>query len=120
MNRSVIVRRNYLHYVKKYRRQANVHSNIAARISPSFSVKEGDHVGIGQCRPLLKTARFTVLKVIPAVEERRHLLQSEVSICSSVARAIGIFKLLLHVLFWTLWLSIQMSVCSIVVEQAVS
>ncbi|CAL9192026.1 unnamed protein product, partial [Musa hybrid cultivar] len=23
--------------------------NIAAHISPSFSVKEGDHVGIGQC-----------------------------------------------------------------------
>ncbi|THU50443.1 hypothetical protein C4D60_Mb06t20280 [Musa balbisiana] len=26
------------------------HSNIAAHMSPSFSVKEGDHVGIGQCR----------------------------------------------------------------------
>ncbi|KAH7518656.1 hypothetical protein FEM48_Zijuj09G0194100 [Ziziphus jujuba var. spinosa] len=27
---------------------------------------EGDHVIIGQCRPLSKTMRFNVLKVIPA------------------------------------------------------
>jgi small subunit ribosomal protein S11e len=28
-------------------------------------VKEGDKVVIGQCRPLSKTVRFNVLKVIP-------------------------------------------------------
>ena len=67
----------------------------------------------------MKTARFIVLKDIPAVVERKHLLQSEVSISSSVARAIGIIKLLLHVLFWTPWLSIQMRACFILVEQAV-
>ncbi|KAL3624428.1 30S ribosomal protein S11, chloroplastic [Castilleja foliolosa] len=42
------------------------HSNIAAHISPCFRVKEGDHVIIGQCRPLSKTVRFNVLKVVPA------------------------------------------------------
>ncbi|THU50660.1 hypothetical protein C4D60_Mb06t22620 [Musa balbisiana] len=42
------------------------HSNIAAHISPCFRVKEGDHVIIGQCRPLAKTVTFNVLKVIPA------------------------------------------------------
>ncbi|URE17305.1 hypothetical protein MUK42_12298 [Musa troglodytarum] len=42
------------------------HSNIPAHISPCFRVKEGDHVIIGQCRPLAKTVRFNVLKVIPA------------------------------------------------------
>ncbi|KAI8024477.1 40S ribosomal protein S11 [Camellia lanceoleosa] len=42
------------------------HSNIPAHISPCFRVKEGDHVTIGQCRPLSKTVRFNVLKVIPA------------------------------------------------------
>ncbi|KAK6237007.1 hypothetical protein SCA6_012344 [Theobroma cacao] len=79
MMRTIIVRRNYLHYVKKYQRQDlqtnfksglslfllvnnNVtfhaitsryekrHSNIPAHISPCFRVKEGDHVIIGQCR----------------------------------------------------------------------
>ncbi|KAF3617203.1 40S ribosomal protein S11, partial [Capsicum annuum] len=63
MNRTIIVRRNYLHYVKKYDKR---HSNIPAHISPCFCVKEGDHVIIGQCGPLSKTMRFNVLKVIPA------------------------------------------------------
>ncbi|ONM16158.1 40S ribosomal protein S11-1 [Zea mays] len=63
MNRTIIVRRNYLHFVKKYEKR---HSNIPAHISPCFRVKEGDHVIIGQCRPVSKTVRFNVLKVIPA------------------------------------------------------
>ncbi|XP_059300275.1 small ribosomal subunit protein uS17 isoform X1 [Lycium ferocissimum] len=66
MNRTIIVRRNYLHYVKKYQRYEKRHSNIPAHISPCFRVKEGDHVIIGQCRPLSKTVRFNVLKVVPA------------------------------------------------------
>ncbi|CAN1329481.1 40S ribosomal protein S11, partial [Linum perenne] len=66
MMRTIIVRRNYLHYIKKYQRYEKRHSNIAAHVSPCFRVKEGDHVIIGQCRPLSKTVRFNVLKVIPA------------------------------------------------------
>ncbi|KAB2069445.1 hypothetical protein ES319_A08G096600v1 [Gossypium barbadense] len=66
MMRTIIVRRNYLHYIKKYQRYEKRHSNIPAHISPCFRVKEGDHVIIGQCRPLSKTVRFNVLKVIPA------------------------------------------------------
>ncbi|RZB81399.1 40S ribosomal protein S11, partial [Glycine soja] len=66
MNRTIIVRRNYLHFIKKYQRYEKRHSNIPAHISPAFRVKEGDHVIIGQCRPLSKTVRFNVLKVIPA------------------------------------------------------
>ncbi|OWM83546.1 hypothetical protein CDL15_Pgr013027 [Punica granatum] len=66
MMRTIIVRRNYLHFVKKYQRYEKRHSNIAAHVSPCFRVKEGDHVIIGQCRPLSKTVRFNVLKVIPA------------------------------------------------------
>ncbi|CAI8610450.1 unnamed protein product [Vicia faba] len=66
MNRTIIVRRNYLHFIKKYQRYEKRHSNIPAHVSPCFRVKEGDHVIIGQCRPLSKTVRFNVLKVIPA------------------------------------------------------
>ncbi|KAL5232272.1 hypothetical protein ABZP36_031048 [Zizania latifolia] len=50
MNRTIIVRRNYLHFVKKYQRYEKRHSNIPAHISPCFRIKEGDHVIIGQCR----------------------------------------------------------------------
>uniref|UniRef100_A0A5B6Z8P0 Small ribosomal subunit protein uS17 n=1 Tax=Davidia involucrata TaxID=16924 RepID=A0A5B6Z8P0_DAVIN len=66
MMRTIIVRRNYLHFVKKYQRYEKRHSNIPAHISPCFRVREGDHIIIGQCRPLSKTVRFNVLKVVPA------------------------------------------------------
>ncbi|KAE8729535.1 40S ribosomal protein S11 [Hibiscus syriacus] len=52
--------------VSFFSRYEKRHSNIPAHISPCFRVKEGDHVIIGQCRPLSKTVRFNVLKVIPA------------------------------------------------------
>ncbi|KAJ8437118.1 hypothetical protein Cgig2_016861 [Carnegiea gigantea] len=63
MQRTIIVRLDYLHYIKKYEKR---HSNIPAHISPCFRVKEGDRVMIGQCRPLSKTVRFNVLKVTSA------------------------------------------------------
>eukprot|EP01066_Platyproteum_vivax_P013335 Platyproteum_vivax@DN6045_c0_g1_i2.p1 len=65
MNRSIVVRRNYLHYVKKYNRFEKRHSNISAHCSPCFDIKEGDIATIGQCRPLAKTIRFNVIKVQP-------------------------------------------------------
>ena len=48
------------------RRYEKRHSNLAAHISPCFRCKEGDTVVVGQCRPLSKTVRFNVLRVIPA------------------------------------------------------
>jgi len=63
MKRTIIVRRDYLHYVKKYNRFEKRHKNVPAHISPCFRVKEGDWVTIGQCRPLSKTVTFNVLKV---------------------------------------------------------
>ena len=65
MNKTIVIRRNYLHYVKKYKRFEKRHKNIACHASPCFSIKEGDIVTIGQCRPLSKTVRFNVLKVQP-------------------------------------------------------
>ena len=65
MQRSIVVRRDYIHFVRKYKRYEKRHRNIPAHISPCFSVKEGDIVTIGQCRPLSKTIRFNVLKVEP-------------------------------------------------------
>merc|ERR1711941_178829 len=63
MKRTIIVRRDYLHYVKKYNRFEKRHRNIPAHCSPCFRVKEGDIITIGQCRPLSKTVKFNVLKV---------------------------------------------------------
>lgn len=61
MKRTIIVRRDYLHYITKYRRFEKRHKNIAVHCSPAFPVKEGDIVTMGQCRPLSKTVRFNVV-----------------------------------------------------------
>lgn len=66
MTRTIILRRDYLHYIPKYQRYEKRHSNVAAHVSPCFRVNEGDTVIVGQCRPLSKTVRFNVLRVIPA------------------------------------------------------
>jgi small subunit ribosomal protein S11e len=68
MNRTIVVRRYYLHYIKKYQRYQKRHTNIPAHCSPAFKrIKVGDIVTIGQCRPLSKTVRFNVLKVQPNI-----------------------------------------------------
>lgn len=62
MKRTIVLRRDYLHYVPKYRRFEKRHRNISAHLSPAFAaVKEGDIVTIGECRPLSKTVRFNVV-----------------------------------------------------------
>mmetsp|Transcript_27645 Transcript_27645/g.20762 ORF Transcript_27645/g.20762 Transcript_27645/m.20762 type:complete len:159 (-) Transcript_27645:37-513(-) len=64
MKRTIIVRRDYLHYVPKYNRFEKRHKNIAAHISPAFiDAALGDKVWVGECRPLSKTVRFNVLSI---------------------------------------------------------
>lgn len=55
MHRTIVIRREYLHFVPKYARYEKRHSNLAAHVSPAFRVEEGDKVTVGQCRPLSKT-----------------------------------------------------------------
>lgn len=64
MHRTIIIRREYLHYIPKYNRYEKRHKNLAAHVSPAFRVSEGDIVTVGQCRPLSKTVRFNVLRVV--------------------------------------------------------
>mmetsp|Transcript_37807 Transcript_37807/g.49692 ORF Transcript_37807/g.49692 Transcript_37807/m.49692 type:complete len:164 (-) Transcript_37807:123-614(-) len=70
MTRTIIVRRDYLHYIRKYRRYEKRHKNVAVHCSPAFdTVSEGDVVTIGQCRPLSKTVRFNVIEHLPTVNK---------------------------------------------------
>jgi small subunit ribosomal protein S11e len=55
MNRTIVMRMDYLHFIKKYQRYEKRHTNISAHISPCFRCNEGDKVVVGQCRPLSKT-----------------------------------------------------------------
>jgi len=64
MQRTIVIRRDYLHYVRKYHRFEKRHKNMSVHLSPAFrDVKAGDVVTVGECRPLAKTVRFNVLKV---------------------------------------------------------
>lgn len=64
MQRTIVIRRDYLHYVKKYNRFEKRHKNMSVHLSPCFrDVEIGDIVTVGECRPLSKTVRFNVLKV---------------------------------------------------------
>ncbi|RNA45102.1 40S ribosomal S11 [Brachionus plicatilis] len=67
MTRTIVIRRDYLHYVRKYNRFEKRHKNISAHCSPCFrDVQVGDLATVGECRPLSKTVRFNVLKVSSA------------------------------------------------------
>jgi small subunit ribosomal protein S11e len=72
MHRTIIIRRDYLHYVPKYNRFEKRHKNVAAHVSPAFRVEEGDVVTVGQCRPLSKTVRFNVVKVAVAASKSKR------------------------------------------------
>ncbi|KAJ9098617.1 hypothetical protein QFC22_001945 [Naganishia vaughanmartiniae] len=71
MNRTIIIRRDYLHFIPKYRRYEKRHKNLAVHCSPAFRVEVGDQVTVGQCRPLSKTVRFNVLRVLPNLRAQR-------------------------------------------------
>lgn len=70
MQKTIIVRRDYLQFVKKYKRYEKRHTNTPAHLSPCFTVKEGDIATIGQCRPLSKTVRFNVLNIEPCSDQK--------------------------------------------------
>ena len=64
MKRTITVRRDYLHFIKKYNRFEKRHSKLSAHMSPAFlDVELGNSVTVGGCRPLSKTVRFNVLAV---------------------------------------------------------
>ncbi|UYV66269.1 RPS11 [Cordylochernes scorpioides] len=65
MQRAIVIRRDYLHHVRKYNRFEKRHKNMSVHLSPAFrDVAVGDTVTVGECRALSKTIRFNVLKVV--------------------------------------------------------
>jgi small subunit ribosomal protein S17 len=62
MENTVIVRRDYLHYVPKYRRYERRRSNVAAHSPPCLEIKTGDKVKLAECRPISKTVAFVVIE----------------------------------------------------------
>merc|ERR1711872_757391 len=72
MKRTLVIRRDYLHFIKKYQRYEKRHKTLSAHVSPCFrDIVLGDLVTVGQCRPLSKTVRFNVLKVAKSVASKK-------------------------------------------------
>merc|ERR1712033_12512 len=72
MKRTLVIRRDYLHFVKKYQRYEKRHKTLSAHVSPCFrDLNLGDLVTVGQCRPLSKTVRFNVLKVSKSLKAKK-------------------------------------------------
>ncbi|KAK3612499.1 hypothetical protein CHS0354_024469 [Potamilus streckersoni] len=72
MQKTIVIRRDYLRYVKKYNRFEKRHRNLSVHLSPCFrDVAIGDVVTVGECRPLSKTIRFNVLKVTKAAGTKK-------------------------------------------------
>ncbi|KAK1877529.1 40S ribosomal protein S11 [Dissostichus eleginoides] len=67
MQRTIVIRRDYLHYIRKYNRFEKRHKNISVHLSPCFR-----DVSVGECRPLSKTVRFNILKVTKAAGAKKQ------------------------------------------------
>jgi small subunit ribosomal protein S17 len=61
MEKTVIVRRDYHHYVAKYLRYERRHNHVAAHNPPCIDAKVGEKVKIIECRPLSKSVSYVVV-----------------------------------------------------------
>jgi small subunit ribosomal protein S17 len=64
MDRTVVVERDRLFYLRKYERFEKRRSKIPAHNPPCINAKVGDRVRIAECRPLSKTVAFVVVEVM--------------------------------------------------------
>lgn len=62
MDKTAVIKRNYLYYVPKFRRYERRHSSISSHNPPCIDAKEGDRVKIAECRPISKTVSFVVVE----------------------------------------------------------
>jgi small subunit ribosomal protein S17 len=62
MEKTIIVRRDYLDYVPKYKRYERRRSNVAAHSPPCLEIKAGDRVRLAECRPISKAVSFVVIE----------------------------------------------------------
>jgi len=62
MEKTIIVRRDYLNYVPKFKRYERRRSNVAAHSPPCLEIKAGDKVRLAECRSISKTVSFVVIE----------------------------------------------------------
>jgi len=62
MDNSVIVKKEFRHYVPKFERYERRTSKYAAHCPPCIKIDVGDQVKIAECRPLSKTISFVTIE----------------------------------------------------------
>ena len=62
MEKTIIVRRDYLHYVPKFKRYERRRNNIAAHSPPCLEIKAGEKVRLAECHSISKTVSFVVIE----------------------------------------------------------
>ena len=62
MDKTVIVRRDYLNYVQKFKPYERRHGHIPAHNPPCLAIRRGDPVKVAECRPISKTVSFVVIE----------------------------------------------------------
>jgi len=62
MQGSISVKKEFMHYVKKYERYEKRTSTYLAHCPPCIKIKTGDNVRIAECRPLSKTISFVAIE----------------------------------------------------------
>ena len=62
IQKSILVKKEYMHFVPKYERYEKRTSSYAAHCPPCIEAKIGDKVRIAECRPLSKTISFVTIE----------------------------------------------------------
>ncbi len=62
MDGSVVVKKDYLHYIPKFERYEKRSGNYPAHLPECIDVEAGDEVRIMECRPLSKSVSFVVIE----------------------------------------------------------
>ncbi|MHA1916774.1 MAG: 30S ribosomal protein S17 [Candidatus Ranarchaeia archaeon] len=68
MQKSITIRRDYLHKIKKYDRYQKRRQNYLVHLPSCIHVKEGDRVKVAECRPLGKSISFVVVQKMEDVK----------------------------------------------------
>lgn len=69
MQKTCVIRREFVSYDNKYKRYSRENSKIPAHIPECMEVMEGDTVKIIECRPISKTVSFVVIDVLQSENE---------------------------------------------------
>jgi len=64
MQKTVQVKREYMHYFPKYERYEKRTSAYAAHCPPCIKPKVGDKVRMAECRPISKTVSFVIVEKV--------------------------------------------------------